>query len=122
MSLQSRQIAGLFQKLSAESQQSLLDFGEFLLQRESADETSGEPAVDAGQKHQPLHHPRPDDENIINAIKRMRATYFMLNTDELLNETSSLMTQHIVHGREASAVIDDLEALFESHYQKYLQS
>ncbi len=122
MSLQSRQLAGLFQKLSAESQQSLLDFGEFLLQRESAVEVSDESAGNDEQKHQPLHHPRPDDENIINAIKRMRATYFMLNTDELLNETSSLMTQHIVHGREASAVIDELESLFESHYQKYLQS
>lgn len=122
MSQQSRQLAAIFEKLSAGSQQSLLDFAEFLLQRETTSSTANEQADEAEQKHEPLHQPRPQDENIINAIKRMRATYFMLNTDELLNETSALMTQHIVHGRAAAEVIDDLEALFESHYQKYLQS
>jgi len=45
-----------------------------------------------------------------------------LNTDVLLNETSSLMTQHIVQGRDAVEVIDDLETLFDQHYQNYLQS
>jgi methylthioribose-1-phosphate isomerase len=121
MSQQSRQIAGLFQKLSSESQQTLLDFAEFLLHRETQNTESNDAGDEPRQKHEPLHQPRPQNENIINAIKRMRATYFMLNTDELLNETSSLMTQHIVHGRAANDVINELETLFESHYQKYLQ-
>lgn len=117
---QSKKFIAIFNKLSADSQQSVQDFAEFLSQRDCAKQPSVPAEPD--QKQQPLHQPRPENENIINAIKRMRATYFMLNTDELLNSTSALMTQHIVHGRAADEVIDELEALFESHYQKYLQS
>ena len=37
---------------------------------------------------------------------------------ELLTESSSLMSAHIMHGRAASAVIDELEALFALHYKR----
>jgi len=117
---QSKKLIAIFDTLSTDSQQSVLDYAEFLSQRDCAIQSSVPDEPD--QKQQPVHKPRPENENIINAIKRMRATYFMLNTDELLNSTSALMTQHIVHGRAADEVIDELEALFESHYQKYLQS
>ena len=46
----------------------------------------------------------------------------MLDTDGLLNETSSLMTQFMLQGRDASEVIDDLEQLFKDHYDKYRES
>lgn len=45
----------------------------------------------------------------------------MLNADDLLNETSSLMAQFMVQGRAAEDVIDDLERVFAEHYQRYLQ-
>ncbi len=120
MSQPRKQLLDLFQGLSADDRRSLVDYAEFLSSR--AQQSAAESSLAPQQKQQPLHQPKPENENLINAIKRMRATYFMLNTDELLNETSSLMTQHIVHGRAADEVISDLEALFESHYQKYLQS
>lgn len=120
MNGQSKKLIAFFNTLSVDSQQSVLDFAEFLSQRDCAQRPSVPDEPD--QKQQAVYQPRPKNENIINAIKRMRATYFMLNTDELLNSTSALMTQHIVHGRAADEVIDELEALFESHYQKYLQS
>jgi hypothetical protein len=44
----------------------------------------------------------------------------MLDTDGLLDETSSLMGQHILHGREASTVINELQSLFEAKYKNYL--
>jgi hypothetical protein len=119
MSKENKQLLKLLDKLSAEDKRSLLDFAEFLQQRSQSVES---PASDFQHKSEPILQPRPENENIINAIKRLRASYFMLNTDDLLNETSSLMTQHIVHGRLAVEVIDDLEVLFEDHYQKYLQS
>ena len=59
---------------------------------------------------------------MVNAIKRLRASYFMLNADDLLNETSSLMAQFMIQGRAADDVIDELEQVFDSHYKKYLQS
>ncbi len=114
-------LQSVFKQLSAQHQQSVLDFAQFLLARDQVGEEALRPPVPL-EKQQPDHQPRPENENLINAIKRMRVTYFMLNTDELLNETSSLMTQHIVHGRAASEVIDELEVLFERHYQQYLES
>ncbi len=61
---------------------------------------------------------RPDDESVIAAIKRLSASYPMLDKATLLNQTSSLMTQHVMQGRSASEVIDDLEQLFTDQYQK----
>ncbi len=118
MSNELQRLTRLLDGMSKENKRSLIDYAEFLKQRS----VQGEQSLEPPQKLQPVDNPRPDKENIINAIKRLRATYFMLNTDGLLNETSSLMTQHIVHGRDAVEVIDDLEVLFEQHYQNYLQS
>lgn len=108
-----QQLGKLLPQLTEQDQQSLLDYAEFLHQRSA----SSSPA----EKHQPLEHPRPQDENVVAAIKRLRASYYMLNTDEMLNEVSSLMAQFMLQGREAEAVIDDLEKLFDDYYQKYLQ-
>jgi hypothetical protein len=113
-----QRLISLWEEINAEQRRSLLDFAEFLSQRATAQIAGAE----VEQKSQPQQIDRPENENIINAIKRLRATYPMLNTDELLDGTSTLMTQHIVHGRDAVTVIDDLEALFDKHFQKYLQS
>jgi hypothetical protein len=42
----------------------------------------------------------------------------MLDARKLLNQTSDLMTQHIVQGKEAIEVIEELEILFRVHYEK----
>jgi len=65
--------------------------------------------------------PRPAGESLIAAIKRLRAGYPMLNTEALLNDVSALMAQHTLQGRPADEVIDDLEALFDTHYRKRLE-
>jgi len=54
------------------------------------------------------------------AIQRLTATYPMLDTAKLLNESSELMSSHILQGREAVGVIDDLESLFGRYYEKYI--
>jgi hypothetical protein len=41
----------------------------------------------------------------------------MLDPGAMLNETSALMAAHVLQGRDAGAVIDDLERLFLAHYQ-----
>ena len=66
----------------------------------------------------PLTIPRPDRESVIKAIQRLGATYPMVDRGKLLNETSVLMTQHIIHGKDAVEVIDQLEILFRQHYEK----
>ena len=42
----------------------------------------------------------------------------MLDKATLLNDTSRLMTEHILQGRDKIEVIDELETLFLQHYQK----
>jgi hypothetical protein len=41
----------------------------------------------------------------------------MLDRSKMLNETSVLMTQHVISGRDAVEVIDELEILFRRHYE-----
>lgn len=91
--------------------QALLEYAEFLLQRHGAAE-----AV-AGD---PLQLPRSDNETVVGAIKRLRASYPMLDAAKLLNETSTLMSDHALRGRDAGAVIDELELLFRRHYEQLL--
>jgi len=67
----------------------------------------------------PLDIPRPEKESVVKAIKRLGATYPMIDRSKMLNETSVLMTQHVISGRAAAEVIDELEVLFRRHYEKY---
>jgi hypothetical protein len=64
----------------------------------------------------PENIPRPEQENVVKAIKRLTATYPMVPRERLLNETSSLMTAHVIHGKAATVVIDELEVMFVQHY------
>ena len=66
----------------------------------------------------PVEIPRPVEETVVKAVKRLRVTYPMLDARKLLNQASELMTQHLVQGREAVEVIEELEILFRSHYEK----
>jgi hypothetical protein len=66
----------------------------------------------------PLDIPRPPKESVVKAIQRLGATYPMLDRSRMLNETSVLMTQHIISGRDVIEVIDELEIMFRRHYEK----
>ena len=43
----------------------------------------------------------------------------MLDKSLLLNETSALMTQHVMQGKDAVEVIDELELLFRRVYEEH---
>lgn len=65
----------------------------------------------------PIDIPRPEEEGVVKAIKRLTAAYPMLDKQKLLDKTSVYMTNHIMHGHEASDVIDELEQLFKDQYE-----
>ncbi len=109
---QSRQLVALFERLDAGSQQSLLDYAQWLVERRGAGQAPE--AVPS----KPLDIPRPETESVVKAIRRLTKTYPMVDRDKLFNETSSLMTQHVMHGREAKEIIDELEALFRNAYEQ----
>lgn len=95
----------------------LLEFAEFLNQRhaEAVDEIP-EP-VDILDTLEPVDIPRPEEESVPKAIKRLAETYPMLNRRTLLDETGTYMTQHVMERRPAKEVIDDLEDMFRKHYE-----
>ncbi len=111
-----QQLLEIFDRLDSAQRQTLLSFAAFLSSQECAEgETRAE------EFHQPKQIARPQQESVVKAIRRLSESYFMLERELLLDETSSLMMAHTMHGRDAESVIDELEELFARHYQGYLE-
>ncbi len=111
---QQRRLLGLLARLDEAGRRSLMDYAEFLASRGAQVETPAEEPV----PQQPLEIPRPAKESVVGAMKRLRQTYPMLNPDRLLDEAAGLMSAHMLGGRPAPEVIDELEALFERHFRE----
>ncbi|MEJ2620472.1 MAG: hypothetical protein P8163_09465 [Candidatus Thiodiazotropha sp.] len=108
----------LFGQIPPAQRDTLLAFAEFLAQRD----TQPAETVEQSSPMAPKQIERPSEESVVKAIRRLSKSYFMLERDRLLDQTSSLMTSHVMQGREAKEVIDELEALFKKHYQDYLNN
>jgi hypothetical protein len=116
LSPQQRRLLSSFDQLDAQGRETLLLFAEFLQSRQSpADETESECAA----VQEPRAIERPQKESVVKAIKRLSETYYMLERDQLLDQTSSLMMSHVLQGRDAVTVIDELEVVFSEHYERY---
>lgn len=107
-----RKLLAVARSLSPADQQTLLRFAQFL-QQDTAESVASPPVIP-----DPEPIPRPAEESVIKAMRRLSKTYPMLNRGPLLNETSALMAQHVMQGRSAVEVIDELEEVFARHYQK----
>lgn len=115
------QLTELFRKLPAAEQVSLIAFAEFLLSRSGGVPVvrapmPPEPVVIPGVIPEPLPVPRPTQESVVKAVKRLAQTYPMLDKSKMLDDTSALVTQHIIKGRDAVEVIDELEIVFKRYY------
>lgn len=108
MNQDERRLLRLYRGLPPAQKAGLLDYAEYLSQRAVPEQEDAKA---------PLPIPRPAEESVIKAIRRLKQTYPMLDTNRLLHETSGLMAQHVVHKRPAPEVIDELEALFRRHYE-----
>jgi hypothetical protein len=113
MNREERQLLERYRSLGEAQKQSLLDFADFLGARARM---TAEPVP-----QQPLHIPRPENETVIKAIRRLTMTYPMLDRNKLFHDTAHYMTQHTVQGRPAAEVIDELEIVFKRHYEAYLE-
>lgn len=114
MTPEERRLLRAFRSLPEARRQSLLDYAEFLIERAAPQEQS--------KPQDPLAIPRPEQESVVKAIKRLRQTYPMIDRARILHETSGLMTQHLVHGKAAAEVIDELEGLFRRHYEDHVKA
>lgn len=111
MSPAEKKLLSVFKKLAASEQENLQAYSEFLLARHRQMPQS---------IPEPQHIPRGESESVVAAIKRLSASYSMLEKPELLNASSVLMTQHVMQGRAIDEVIDELESLFARFYQELL--
>jgi hypothetical protein len=112
-----QQLLDIFDRLDSQQRQTLISFAAFLTTQEVAGDESKDEKL-----HEPKPIERPAEESVVKAIKRLSESYFMLERELLLDETSSLMMAHMMQGRDAKLVIDELEALFARHYQNYLDN
>ena len=111
MSPAEKKLLSVFKKLAVPERENLQAYAEFLLARHQSTPQN---------IPEPQHIPRGENESVVAAIKRLSASYHMLEKPQLLNESSALMTQHVMQGRAADDVIDELEALFARFYQELL--
>ncbi len=106
-----QRLLAAFDSLTDAAQDQLVDYAEFLAERHA------EPAEE--NAHEPEEIPRPTEETVIAAVRRLSATYHMIEKSKMLHETSNLVSAHIVQGRPATEVIDELEQLFLERYRSY---
>lgn len=110
----------LFDGLSETDKAAVTSFAEFLYSRGgslASPVTSPPEPVLPVEIPEPDNIPRPREEKVVAAVKRLSKTYFMLDKKAMLGETSDLVTQHIIQGRDVVEVIDELEALFNQKYE-----
>lgn len=108
----SQQLIKLYESMNEEQQRSLSDFADFLFDRHG-------PAIK--EILPPENIPRPEQETVVGAIKRLKSTYHMVESMTVFSSASSLMTEHMVKGRDVNEVIDEMEKLFDDAYRKMLQ-
>ena len=109
-----RRLEEIYARLPEAERRSLLDYAEFLSQRVETVESR------YGVIPKPRLIRADDEETVVGAIKRLSASYFMLDKAKMLDKTSMLVTQHVMQGRDKQEVIEELEGIFQAHYQKLL--
>ena len=109
-----KKLLNLFSDLDDNDRGSILSFAQFLLEK-----AKQEGRLVVAEK--PLTIPRPEEERVVAAIKRLSTAYPMVKKETMLNETATLMTAHMVQGRVAVEVIDELEILFQTRYEEFCQ-
>ena len=112
MKRDAKALADLFNTLDKDRQQSLFDYAEFLQSKgDLLQQDIGEP----------VEVPRAENETVVGAIKRLKQSYPMIDSMEVFAVASNLMTDHMVKGRDAEEVINEIEVLFEDTYKKLLR-
>lgn len=98
------QLLAMLDRLDAEALRTLTDLAEFLAARAEA-------RFDAE-----IVTLRPQAETVVQAVRRLNRSYPMLSRAGMLEPVGDLVSQHMVDGRDAKAVIDELEALYASAF------
>ncbi len=108
----SKELIDLYEAMDDERKLSLCDFADFLYAKAGPVVKEIPPPEDV---------PRPEQETVVGAVKRLKTKYHMVESMTVFSAASSLMTDHMVKGRDVVEVIDEMEVLFEEAYKNLLQ-
>jgi hypothetical protein len=95
----------LIARLGVHESAMLLEFAEFLAARAGPAATARVVTL------------RPAHESVLQAVRRLNRSYPMLDRPRLMRPVGDLLSQHLVDGRDAVAVIDELEALYAAAFR-----
>ena len=101
----------LYEAMDDERKQSLCDYADFLYAQADPLGKVVPPPEDIV---------RPEKETVVGAVKRLKTQYLMVESMTVFSAASSLMTDHMVKGRDVIEVIDEMESLFDDAYKKLL--
>ena len=118
-----KQLLHYYSSLNVSDKETLLTFAEFLSSRVTNENLDNDNINNKKKGNNevvqiiPLKIERPKTESVIHAIKRLTDTYSMIEKEKLLHSISDLMTAHMMQGKTAEIVIDELESLFFNEYE-----
>jgi len=109
MKVVEKKLLHLYREMTDDDQHALIRYAEFLT--EAKEEGSVELA-------EPTQIPVKENESVVGALKRLSATYPMLDKANMLDQTSTLMSDHLLRGKAKEEVIKEFDVLFEQEYKK----
>jgi len=98
----SKALIDRYESMDDERKLSLCDFADFLYAK-AGPVVKEIPAPDDVS--------RPAEETVVGAVKRLKVKYHMVESMSVFSAASSLMTDHMVKGRDVVEVIDEMEVL-----------
>lgn len=127
MNDQEQRLLEYLRRLSEKDRHSLLRFAAFLAGEQKQGDIQA--IVEVTETHvavneaedlpQPEYIERPENERVVDALKRLSKVYPMLDKKPLLDKASSIVAQHVMFGKPAKNAIDEIEALFQEAYNKF---
>jgi len=115
-----KRILAAFERLSEDQQRQVVDYAEFLGNRAGGEAEGTSPAASPAEPESPQPVEKDPEEGPVQAIKRLRATYPMLDPSKLLDETTTIMSRRYLQDKPEGEVIEEIEETFERHYRHYL--
>ncbi|RLA07331.1 MAG: hypothetical protein DRQ51_06455 [Gammaproteobacteria bacterium] len=109
----------IYNNLSPKNKISLMSYGLFLEQ--SYDNKKFLSTTKDITKLKPKLIKPSADESVFAALSRLKKSYTMLNIDVMFDELSTLVSSHIVQGKNKKDVIIKLESIFVEEYQKQIK-
>ncbi len=112
-------ITQLVRGLPEEAAQSVLEYAQFLANKQP--QSPAKTALVTGSPHsRPLDIERPAHESVVQAIQRLVNTYPMVDKDDVFEQTSNVMTAHLLQNLPASEAIDKLQLIFIENYAELI--